>query len=315
MGEVFAGRYELVDLLATGGTATVWRAWDHRERHFVAAKVARQTDSASLMRFMREQALRLDHPHLLTPIGWVGEDDRVLVAMRLVDGGSAATVVGDYGPLPDAWVGQVASQVFDGLAFLHGLGLVHRDVKPANVLLAATGIGPPQVWLGDFGLTVSVDEPRLTRAHVVWGTSGYSAPEADRGADPDPSADMYAMGMTIAELLTGQVPGRDAAVLSELRHSALYGLVHMLCADDPAARPTALDAAAMLAVLDLTHADDQVEVLRQLPAWPDGWDERGPVSEPANVPVTARRRTIAIAAGVIVTGVVTLVVAGVLALM
>lgn len=102
MGEVFAGRYELIDPIGRGGVGAVWRAWDHRRRRYVAAKVLQQSDAHTLLRFVREQALRIEHPHVLAPASWAADDDKVLFTMDLVSGGSLAHVIGDYGPLPRA---------------------------------------------------------------------------------------------------------------------------------------------------------------------------------------------------------------------
>ena len=139
VGERFAGRYELIDQLGEGGMASVWRAWDEREGRIVAAKVLRQSDAVSLLRFVREQAVRVASPHVLTPLGWAGEDDRVLFTMPIVDGGSVATLVGDHGPLPPVLAAELLRQLLEALATVHEARLVHRDVKPANLLLAATG--------------------------------------------------------------------------------------------------------------------------------------------------------------------------------
>ena len=119
MGEVLGGRYDLVDPLGEGGAGVVWRAWDRREARYVAAKVMRQADAASLLRFVREQAVRIEHPHVLTPLGWVGEDDRVLFTMPIVRGGSVATLVGDHGPLPPGWVATLLDQVLAALERIH----------------------------------------------------------------------------------------------------------------------------------------------------------------------------------------------------
>ncbi|GDY64364.1 hypothetical protein SAV14893_037570 [Streptomyces avermitilis] len=100
MGEVFAGRYELVDPIGRGGVGAVWRAWDHRRRRYVAAKVLQQSDAHALLRFVREQAMRIDHPHVLAPASWAADDDKVLFTMDLVAGGSLVHLIGDYGPLP-----------------------------------------------------------------------------------------------------------------------------------------------------------------------------------------------------------------------
>ena len=116
MGEVFAGRYELVDPIGRGGVGAVWRAWDHRRRRYVAAKVLQQRDAHSLLRFVREQALRIDHPHVLAPASWAADDDKVLFTMDLVAGGSLVHLVGDYGPLPPAFVCTLLDQLLSGLA-------------------------------------------------------------------------------------------------------------------------------------------------------------------------------------------------------
>jgi len=139
MGEVFAGRYELVDPIGRGGVGAVWRAWDRRRRRYVAAKVLQQSDAHSLLRFVREQALRIDHPHVLAPASWAADDDKVLFTMDLVGGGSLVHLIGDYGPLPPAFVCTLLDQLLSGLAAVHAEGVVHRDIKPANVLLEATG--------------------------------------------------------------------------------------------------------------------------------------------------------------------------------
>ncbi|MBA2464894.1 MAG: protein kinase [Nocardioidaceae bacterium] len=147
MGEVFAGRYELVDVLDAGGVGTVWRAWDHRHACYVAAKVLRQSDGDSLLRFVRETSRRIQHPHVVTPLGWAGEDDRVLFTMPLVRGGSLAALLGDFGALPVGWAAELLRQSLSALEAVHAIGLVHRDVKPANLLLDATGSGLPHMML------------------------------------------------------------------------------------------------------------------------------------------------------------------------
>jgi serine/threonine-protein kinase len=276
VGEVFAGRYELVDALGVGGSGSVWRAWDRRAGTYVAAKVLRQVDAASLMRFMREQSLRLDHPHILAPLGWAGEDDRVLLTMPLVTGGSVATVSGDYGPLPAPWVARIADQLLDALAFLHAGGLVHRDVKPANILLDATGAGEPRARLADFGIAMAVSEPRLTHVHHVVGTPGFQPPEVAAGADPHPAADVFAAGMTVAALITADGLDRRAPAVVP---GPLASLVALMTQIDPGARPTAAQARVMLRDSGLLGVplDGQVEVFDQMPDWPDGWGPDGPV--------------------------------------
>ena len=102
MGEVFAGRYELLDPVATGGMGTIWRVLDRADGQVKAAKILRQSDAASLLRFVREQSMRIDHTHVVTPLSWAGVDDRVLFTMPLVRGGSVADLLHEHGALPPA---------------------------------------------------------------------------------------------------------------------------------------------------------------------------------------------------------------------
>lgn len=277
VGEVFAGRYELIDPLGEGGVGVVWRAWDRRTESHVAAKVLRQVDATSLLRFVREQSFRVDHAHVVMPLGWAGEDDRVLFTMPLVGGGSVATLIGDYGPLPPAWVALLLDQLLDALVAIHEAGLVHRDVKPANLLLESTGTGRPHLRLSDFGIAAVVDHPRLTHTDVVLGTPGYLAPEALLGTDPDPRQDLYSVGMTGVEMLTGARPPKDAGrddVLASLDpDSPLTGVIAVLTAADPAGRPaSALSARALLARTGLvpppgavpSAGDHEIEIFDQL---------------------------------------------------
>ncbi|QIM21505.1 serine/threonine protein kinase [Phycicoccus sp. HDW14] len=275
MGEVFAGRYELLDLIGEGGMGSVWRVWDRREERVVAAKVLRQSDAVSLLRFVREQAVRVRHPHVLTPLGWAGEDDRVLFTMPVVDGGSAASLVGDHGRLPPLLVAELLRQLLSALESVHGAGLVHRDVKPANLLLVATGTGRPHALLTDFGIAVDEDGPRFTRSGAVTGTPGYIAPEVEEGADPAPAVDLYAAGQVARALLTGTRPSDPAAaVLPEGTPPALASAVAALTDPDPTARPASAGAAGdLLADPSLAWTDaalGEVEVLTHVPAPGDG---------------------------------------------
>ena len=138
MGEVFGGRYELIDLLGEGGMGAVWRARDLKLNRIVAAKVLRQSDASALLRFVREQGLRVNHPNVIAPLGWIGEDNQVLFTMRIVAGGSLATLIGDHGALPPRFAAEILRQLLAGLQAVHAAHLVHRDVKPANILLDAT---------------------------------------------------------------------------------------------------------------------------------------------------------------------------------
>ncbi|MFI6373944.1 protein kinase [Streptomyces sp. NPDC050546] len=293
MGEVFAGRYELVDPIGRGGVGAVWRAWDHRRRRYVAAKVLLQSDAHSLLRFVREQALRIDHPHVLAPSSWAADDDKVLFTMDLVAGGSLVHLVGDYGPLPPAFVCTLLDQLLAGLAAVHAEDVVHRDVKPANVLLEATGTGRPRLRLSDFGIAMRLGEPRLTETNLVVGTPGYLAPEQLMGAEPDFPADLFAAGLVALYLLEGAKPDSKALIQYFAEHGTpgapkgipepLWQVVATLLQPDPQARfRTATGARKALAaaaeLLPEPGPDDElIEIFDQLGPLPPGFAPEGPL--------------------------------------
>ncbi|MFI8947738.1 serine/threonine-protein kinase [Streptomyces sp. NPDC053750] len=292
MGEVFAGRYELVDPIGRGGAGAVWRAWDHRRRRYVAAKVLQQRDAHALLRFVREQALRIDHPHVLAPASWAADDDQVLFTMDLVTGGSLVHLVGDYGPLPPAFVCTLLDQLLAGLAAVHGEDVVHRDIKPANLLLEATGTGRPRLRLSDFGIAMRLGEPRLTETNLVVGTPGYLAPEQMMGSDPDFPADLFAVGLVALYLLEGAKPDAKALVQYFADHGTppapqgipepLWQIVATLVQPDPSARfRTATGARKALAaaaeLLPEPGPDDElIEIFDQVGPLPPGFGPDGP---------------------------------------
>ncbi|APE22707.1 MULTISPECIES: serine/threonine-protein kinase [Streptomyces] len=292
MGEVFAGRYELVDPIGRGGAGAVWRAWDHRRRRYVAAKVLLQSDAHTLLRFVREQALRIDHPHVLAPASWAADDDKVLFTMDLVAGGSLAHVIGDYGPLPPRFVCVLLDQLLSGLATVHAEGVVHRDIKPANILLDVTGTGRPHLRLSDFGISMRKGEPRLTETDYVVGTPGYFAPEQLLGAEPDFTADLFGVGLVGLYLLQGRKPDSRALVEHFVTHGTpaapegipepLWQVLAGLLQPDPQARfRTATGArkalSAAVEMLPEPRADEApVEIRDQLGPLPSGFGPEGP---------------------------------------
>ncbi|MFD0027506.1 serine/threonine-protein kinase [Streptomyces sp. NPDC055059] len=294
MGEVFAGRYELADPIGRGGTGAVWRAWDHRRRRYVAAKVLLQSDAHTLLRFVREQALRIDHPHVLAPASWAADDDKVLFTMDLVAGGSLAHLIGDYGPLPPSFVCLLLDQLLAGLTAVHAEGVVHRDIKPANILLEATGTARPHLRLSDFGIAMRKGEPRLTETDYVVGTPGYFAPEQAMGGEPDFPADLFAVGLVALYLLQGARPDSRALIEHFTDHGTpgapqgipgpLWTVVAGLLQPDPEARfRTATGARkALLAASELLPEpgpdDELVEVFDQLGSLPPGFSRNGPTT-------------------------------------
>ncbi|MDX2912727.1 serine/threonine-protein kinase [Streptomyces griseiscabiei] len=293
MGEVFAGRYELVDPIGRGGVGAVWRTWDHRRRRYVAAKVLQQRDAHALLRFVREQAVRIDHPHVLAPASWAADDDKVLFTMDLVAGGSLVNLVNDYGPLPPAYVCGLLDQLLSGLAAVHAEGVIHRDIKPANVLLEATGTARPRLRLSDFGIAMRLGEPRLTETNYVVGTPGYFAPEQMLGADPDFPADLFAVGLVALYLLEGAKPDSKALIEHFAAHGTpnaprgipepLWQVIATLLQPDPDSRfRTATGARKALAaateLLPEPGPDDEaVEVFDQLGPLPKGFVAEGPL--------------------------------------
>ncbi|WP_069769319.1 serine/threonine-protein kinase [Streptomyces sp. LUP30] len=292
MGEVFAARYELADPIGRGGVGAVWRAWDHRRRRYVAAKVLQQSDAHALLRFVREQALRIDHPHVLAPASWAADDDKVLFTMDLVAGGSLVHLVNDYGPLPPVFVCSLLDQLLAGLTAVHAEGVVHRDIKPANILLEATGTGRPRLRLSDFGIAMRLGEPRLTDTNLVVGTPGYLAPEQMLGADPDFAADLFAVGLVALYLLEGAKPDAKALVQYFTEHGTpsapktvpepLWQVVATLLQPDPQARFRSATGArkALAAAVELLPEpgpdDEIIEIFDQLGPLPPGFGPEGP---------------------------------------
>ncbi|MEU2247601.1 protein kinase [Streptomyces sp. NPDC019224] len=293
MGEVFAGRYELVDPIGRGGVGAVWRAWDHRRRRYVAAKVLQQSDAHTLLRFVREQALRIEHPHVLAPASWAADDDKVLFTMDLVSGGSLAHVIGDYGPLPPRFVCTLLDQLLSGLSTVHAEGVVHRDIKPANILMEATGRGRPHLRLSDFGISMRKGEPRLTETNYVVGTLGYFAPEQMMGAEPDFPADLFAVGLVALYLLQGTKPDSQELIEHFAAHGTpsapdgvpepLWQVIAGLLQPDPQDRfRTATGArkalnAAVEMLPEPSAGEEPVEVFDQIGPLPEGFGPDGPL--------------------------------------
>jgi serine/threonine protein kinase len=211
-----AGRYEVVRPLGHGAMATVDLAHDVDLDRPVALKRLAENlsrDEDLRRRFVREARLaaRLSHPNVVRVFD-VGEDDgRPFIAMEYVDGETLAELVARRGPLPPARAASLGVQACAGLAAAHAASLVHRDVKPQNLLLGTEGT----LKLGDFGIAAGHEGTRLTLAGTVLGTAGYLAPEQARGEQVTAAADIYALGAVLYELLTGE-PSRSAGSLTEL---------------------------------------------------------------------------------------------------
>ncbi len=217
----------LLEEIGRGGHGVVHRALDLRTRRHVAAKVLRRADPEALLRLVREQGHRVDHPHVLAPLGWAAEDDVALIAMELVRGGSLRDLLATGGPRPEDVVARLLGQLLDALAAVHAQGLVHGDVKPSNLLLRAGAA--PHLLLADFGVA--------TRGGTgpVEGTPAYLAPERVAGAAPHPSQDVYAAGLVARRSLAGSSP--------------LLTLCDSMTRPEPERRPTAVAALRRLSEL------------------------------------------------------------------
>ncbi|HET8528802.1 MAG TPA: protein kinase [Gaiellaceae bacterium] len=207
-GDLVADRYELEELVGTGGMSSVYRALDTLLERNVALKILHPhygDDDEYVERFRREAraVAQLSHPNIVTVIDRGDDDGQQYIVFEYVDGDSLKQLVDRDGPLPARRAVELGLQVADALAFAHHNGLVHRDVKPQNVLV--TGDGEAKVT--DFGIARSLDvEHGVTQTGTVLGTSNYLSPEQARGQTVTPATDVYSLGVVLYELLTGEVP-------------------------------------------------------------------------------------------------------------
>jgi len=222
-GALLAG-YRLEAQVGKGGMAVVFRARDERLDRLVALKILAPElteDQAFRRRFIAESraAAAADDPHIL-PVYEAGEADGVLfIAMRFVRGGDLRRVLEREGALPPARAAAFISPVASALDAAHGAGLVHRDVKPANILVDARPNRPDHVYLSDFGVSKRATASVKTGTGLYLGTPDYSAPEQIQGRAVDGRADQYALGCVAYQLLTGQVPfERDQGMAVLLAH-------------------------------------------------------------------------------------------------
>ena len=246
----------------------VWRATDELLGRVVAVKellaasaphtaAGGEALEESRQRILREGRIgaRLRHPHVISMFDVVVHDDRPWLVMEYLPSRSLAQVMGDGGALPPGEVAAIGRQVADGLAAAHSAGVVHRDVKPGNVLIADDGL----VKLTDFGVSRAVDEVQLTRTGLIAGTPAYLSPEVARGQEPTPASDVFALGSTLYAAVEGKPPfGLDenayallhkvatGAVTPPERAGRLTPVIMSLLSPDPADRPTAAQARAAL---------------------------------------------------------------------
>jgi serine/threonine protein kinase len=215
---MIVGRYRIEGRLGVGGMSTVQLAFDQRLERYVAIKLLAEhlaDDPAFVSRFRREAlaAARLVHPNIVQvfDFGFDESHRQHFIVMEHVQGHSCAELLRDHGPMEVDQAVDVISQACRGLDYAHRNGVVHRDVKPGNLLVSDSDV----VKLADFGIARAADQSSITQVGSVLGTAAYLAPEQARGEEAGPRADLYSLGVVAYQLLTGRLP-YEANSLSEL---------------------------------------------------------------------------------------------------
>jgi serine/threonine protein kinase len=201
------GPYRIETVLGEGAMGVVYRAVDDEDGSLVALKLLQENVSSSeafRRRFAREAraAAAVHHPHLVPVVGSGEAEGRAYLAVAYIEGRTLAERIGTDGPLPLAELIQVSVQIGEALDAVHAAGLVHRDVKPGNVMLDGEG----RALLTDFGLAKGEGYSIVTRPGEVMGTLDYVAPEVVLGGDASPASDLYALGCLVYECATGEPP-------------------------------------------------------------------------------------------------------------
>nr|MBA3475957.1 serine/threonine protein kinase [Actinomycetota bacterium] len=289
MRQLIADRYEIKEIVGSGGMSSVYCAFDTLLERHVALKILHDQfgeDEEYVERFRREAraVAQLSHPNIVTVIDRGEEDGRQFIVFELIDGENLKELVGRVGPLPVRRVLELGAEVARALSFAHAQGLVHRDVKPQNVLLNGEG----QAKVTDFGIVRSLDAVGQTETGTVLGTSHYVAPEQARGERVDAQTDVYSVGVVLYELLAGEVPYPGDNFLSvALKHVnddvpsvlerrpdtplRLASLIESCMAKLPPERPVSMDAvvgelASCLAELDRRDGGEATMIVRAEPA-------------------------------------------------
>ncbi|MEV5874636.1 serine/threonine-protein kinase [Streptomyces sp. NPDC052101] len=307
-GRLLAGRYRVTARLGRGGMGVVWRAVDEVLGREVAVKELRTyTDAAGpelsglRLRMRREAraAARVRHPGVVAVHDVAEADGRPLIVMELIDGPSLDGILRERGPLDPYEAARIGVAVTDALAAAHHVGVLHRDVKPGNILLDRTG----RVVLTDFGIA-TMDDPgdgsatRLTRSGELVGSLDYLAPERAQGGEPGAPADVWALGATLYAAVEGASPFRRTSTYSTLtaivaeplpeprRAGPLAPVLRRLMDKRPDARPDAEEARdALRAVAQASIPDTPTTTLRPTPPRaPEATDRTTPSALPAAGP-------------------------------
>jgi serine/threonine-protein kinase len=308
--QTIAGRYELKHVLGTGGMSSVYCAFDTLLERNVALKILHDQyggDEEYVERFRREarSVAQLSHPNIVTVIDRGEEEGKQFIVFEIVEGENLKELVERGGPLPVRRALELGLEVGRALAFAHGQGLVHRDVKPQNVLLDGDG----RAKVTDFGIARTLDAVGQTETGTVLGTSHYIAPEQARGERIDAQTDVYSFGVVLYELLTGEVPYPgdnfltvamkhvNEPVPSPLDHRPdtplrLASLIESCMAKLPADRPASMDVVvveleACLAELDAKDGGEGTMIMKR----PKPAKARPARPKPARAPKQRRQRS------------------------
>ncbi len=201
------GRYQIREHIATGGMATVYKAWDTRVERIVAIKVLRslaKSDSNAVERFRREAhaAARLSHPNAVTVYDFLEERGEHFLIMEYVEGVNLKQLLAQKGTLSAEEAIDITCQICSVLQVAHAQGFIHRDIKPQNIMITPDG----QAKLTDFGIVRVMEAAGLTNSGIVLGTADYLAPEQARGEKLSPASDLYSLGVVLYEMLAGRPP-------------------------------------------------------------------------------------------------------------
>jgi serine/threonine protein kinase len=219
---VLSGRYEIGERLGSGGMSSVHQATDLILERTVAVKILAEhlsDDERFVARFRREAlaVAKLIHPNIVQVYDTGVDEGRHYIVMEYVQGRSGAQILQKHGPLDGETTAEVGAQACAGLDYAHRRGIIHRDVKPGNLMLVGgpVGGGEMTVKLTDFGIARAVEQTRITQVGSVVGTAAYLSPEQVRGEEATPATDVYALGVVLYQFLTGRLP-YEGSTLAEL---------------------------------------------------------------------------------------------------
>jgi eukaryotic-like serine/threonine-protein kinase len=219
---MLSGRYETGEKLGTGGMSNVYKATDRILERTVAVKVLAEhlsDDERFVERFKREAlaVAKLIHPNIVQVYDTGEDEGRRYIVMEYVDGRSGAQILQRHGPVEPEIAAEIGIQACAGLDYAHRRGIIHRDVKPGNLMIVGGPVGGGEmiVKLTDFGIARAVEQTRITQVGSVVGTAAYLSPEQVRGEEATPATDVYALGVVLYQFLTGRLP-YEGSSLAEL---------------------------------------------------------------------------------------------------